>query len=213
VTRIPIIPTVIVAIAVAVMILLGFWQLERRDEKAQQLALYAANVDKPAMAFPALGPVADAAMFRPSSLICLRVVETMVMSGKAADGSSGFRYIARCSTGAEGPGALVVLGVGDKPDLKIGWTGGPVSGRITREPEKAGWIAHMLGKAPVPAPMLVSDRGLGALKTPAPPAMTDIPNNHLAYAAQWFFFALAAIVIYALALRHRLTQPKDIPGV
>ena len=206
--RIPIIPTAFVTLAVAIMILLGFWQLERRDEKARQLALYAANVDKPAMAFPALGPVADGAMFRRSSLHCLRVVETTVMSGKAADGSSGFRYIARCSTGAEGPGALVVLGVGEKPDLKIGWNGGPVSGRITREPEKAGWITHMLGKAPVPGPMLVSDKGLGTLKTPAAPAMTDIPNNHVAYAMQWFFFAMAAIVIYVLALRHRLAQPR-----
>jgi len=31
----------------------------------------------------------------------------------------------------------------------------------------------------------------------------DIPNNHLAYAVQWFLFAGIAGVIYALALKRR----------
>ena len=31
-----------------------------------------------------------------------------------------------------------------------------------------------------------------------------MPNNHLAYAVQWFLFALTALVIYAIALRKRL---------
>jgi surfeit locus 1 family protein len=30
-----------------------------------------------------------------------------------------------------------------------------------------------------------------------------VPNNHLAYAVQWFLFAGVAAVIYALALRRR----------
>ncbi len=37
----------------------------------------------------------------------------------------------------------------------------------------------------------------------APPDPNDLPNNHLAYAGQWFFFALTALVIYWLALRRR----------
>jgi surfeit locus 1 family protein len=35
-----------------------------------------------------------------------------------------------------------------------------------------------------------------------------VPNNHLLYAIQWFFFALAAAVIYVLALRRRTQQPS-----
>ena len=35
------------------------------------------------------------------------------------------------------------------------------------------------------------------------PAIETIPNNHLLYAFQWFFFAAAAVVIYVLALRGR----------
>jgi surfeit locus 1 family protein len=39
----------------------------------------------------------------------------------------------------------------------------------------------------------------------APPDPSDVPNNHLAYAGQWFFFALTALVIYVLALRRKLS--------
>jgi cytochrome oxidase assembly protein ShyY1 len=46
--------------------------------------------------------------------------------------------------------------------------------------------------------------------TPAPPlaasapaSIEDVPNNHRAYAAQWFFFAGLAVLIYVLALRRR----------
>ncbi|MFN5781065.1 MAG: SURF1 family cytochrome oxidase biogenesis protein, partial [Novosphingobium sp.] len=40
--RLPIIPTVFVLAAVGVMIVLGFWQLDRRAQKEAMLARYAA---------------------------------------------------------------------------------------------------------------------------------------------------------------------------
>jgi surfeit locus 1 family protein len=46
----------------------------------------------------------------------------------------------------------------------------------------------------------VPQAGLEAVARPDP---NDLPNNHLAYAGQWFFFALTALVIYILALRKR----------
>ena len=39
--RLPVFATVVVLIAVGVMIRLGFWQLDRREEKAAMLAHYA----------------------------------------------------------------------------------------------------------------------------------------------------------------------------
>ena len=41
------------------------------------------------------------------------------------------------------------------------------------------------------------------LKPLAPPDPNEVPNNHLMYAGQWFFFALTALVIYVLALRRK----------
>jgi surfeit locus 1 family protein len=51
--------------------------------------------------------------------------------------------------------------------------------------------------------MLVSDRAAPGLVRSKTPSATDIPNNHRAYAVQWFLFAGVALLIYALALRRR----------
>jgi surfeit locus 1 family protein len=51
--------------------------------------------------------------------------------------------------------------------------------------------------------MLIARVPATDLKAAAPPSPDDVPNNHLAYAVQWFFFAAVALVIYALALRKR----------
>lgn len=205
--RIPFIPTIIVALAVLVMIGLGFWQFQRRDEKAQALALAASNPGKPPVAFPKLPPVTADILFRPSSLYCLRVVGWQIEAGRAADGSTGYRHIAQCNTGAEGPGALVAVGVTQRPDAKPNWTGGQVTGWISQEPDHRALISRIGGKAMPLRPMLIARAAPAGLKPSAPPSAADVPNNHLAYAVQWFFFAGVAIIIYILALRHR-NAPK-----
>ena len=50
---------------------------------------------------------------------------------------------------------------------------------------------------------VVADPPLAGLEASATPDPHDLPNNHLAYAGQWFFFAVTALVIYWLALRRR----------
>jgi cytochrome oxidase assembly protein ShyY1 len=55
-----------------------------------------------------------------------------------------------------------------------------------------------------PGPRLVADPPLAGLAANARPDPSDIPNNHLSYAVQWFLFAVTALVIYLLALRKRL---------
>ncbi|MGE4322881.1 MAG: SURF1 family cytochrome oxidase biogenesis protein, partial [Sphingobium sp.] len=101
--RIPLIPTVIVIVAVLAMIGLGVWQLQRRAEKEAALSVVAANPAKRVIAFPAFAPIDPSDLFRRSSVQCLRVVGWRSEAGKAADGTTGYRYIAECATGAEGP--------------------------------------------------------------------------------------------------------------
>lgn len=206
-TRIPLIPTIIVALAVLVMIGLGIWQIDRRAEKAAALTLAASNPGKPPVAFPAIPPVGPDLLFRPSSLHCLRVVGWQVEAGRAADGSTGYRHIAQCATGAEGPGALVAVGVTQRPDAKPDWTGGQIAGWISEEPDHRALISRIGGKATPLRPMLIARTAPTGMKASAPPSAADVPNNHLAYAVQWFFFAAIAIVIYILALRRR-NAPK-----
>lgn len=207
-SRIPLIPTAIVAIAVIVMIALGVWQLERRAEKTAALALAAVNPGRPAISFPVLAPVDQTILFRPSSIHCLRVVGWRTEAGRAADGSMGFRSIAQCVTGAEGPGALVEIGVAQKPDFKPQWTGGQVAGWISQEPDHRALLTRIGGNAQPLRPMLIARAAPPGMKAAAPPNVADVPNNHLAYAVQWFFFAGIAIVIYSLALRRRMGDPS-----
>ncbi len=202
--RVPIFATLLVLIGVAAMIGLGVWQLQRRAEKEAGIAMAAANPGKPAISFPALPPVPQAILFRPSSVHCLRVVGWRTEAGHGADGSTGYRYIAECTTGAEGPGALVVMGVTQKPDFKPGWTGGQVRGWLSEEPDHRALLTRILGKAPPLRPMLIAREAAPGLKPSAPPSAADVPNNHLAYAVQWFLFAGIALIIYALAVRKRM---------
>ena len=187
--RFPIIPTIIVVLAVGTMIALGVWQLQRRAQKEALLVQYAQAAKLPAIAWPAV-PLPDALpLFRKSSLMCVKVERWESVSGKNAGGKAGFAHVAHCHVGgAEGPGAKVAVGWSARPE-KPAWTGGVVTGMIAPDNQA---LIRLVAEAP-PA-------GLDAL---APPSPDSIPNNHLLYAIQWFFFAFAAALIFVLALRSR----------
>jgi surfeit locus 1 family protein len=201
--RLPILPTILVLIAVAVMIALGVWQLQRRVEKDALIAQLSANRDLPPMAYPAQAPVANEAMFRKARVTCLRVTGWRVTGGATPTGQGGYRHIAECVTGAEGPGALIDMGVAANPAFKPDWRGGTVDGLITTEPNQSSLIGKAFGTAPPLRPMLVADVPAPGLAASAPPSVSGISNNHLAYAVQWFLFAGVALVIYGIALRRR----------
>ena len=88
----------------------------------------------------------------------------------------------------------VELGWTKNPNAKVNWTGGPVSGVIA--PDSKSRMRLVAATAPP------------GLEPSAPPSIDQIPNNHRSYAVQWFLFALIALVIYILAVRKRLNEPK-----
>ncbi len=201
--RFPLFPTLIVGLACAGMIALGAWQLGRQGEKDAQIALYRANMGKPEVALPNLGPVADALMFRKTTALCLSVKSWHAEGGRSVSGQSGFRWIAECNTGAEGPGLVADMGISQDPNAKPVWAGGTVTGRITKEPDHGSLIGKLFGSKPVLRPMIISETAPAGLSPSQPPNPDDVPNNHLAYAIQWFLFAAVAALIYILALRRR----------
>lgn len=187
--RWPIIPTIIVALAVATMIGLGIWQLQRKAQKEALLATYAAAADMPSVSWPSIPINGELPLFRKSALMCIKVEKWESVSGKNMAGKSGFAHVALCHTGgAEGPGAKVAIGWSARPETPD-WAGGQVSGMIA--PDNEALIK------------LVADTAPPGLERLAPPSTESIPNNHLMYAIQWFFFAAAAAIIYMLALRRR----------
>lgn len=199
--RLPLVPTLIVGLAVAAMIALGIWQLDRARAKAGLLAQLSANQSLPPIAFPRFAQ-GDSLLFRRASAFCLEVTDWRTRAGRDAAGQSGWRVIARCRTGAEGPGFTVQMGIAPGPDARPAWRGGKVSGFISHAPTDAPVIARMFG-AGAPELMLVASMPAPGLRANAPADLSAVPNNHLAYAVQWFIFAAIAVVIYLVALRRR----------
>jgi surfeit locus 1 family protein len=198
VKRIPIVATLIVALAAIAMVALGIWQLQRRGQKLAELQVLAANPSKPPIAFP-IPAIGDDLLFRRAGAFCLKPV-SFALDGA---GKAGFRVIARCATGAEGPGFSVQLGTTRDPEFKPRWSGGKVSGMISHAPSDRPLIATMVGKSAPRQLLLVADTPAPGLAANEMPSIESIPNNHLAYAVQWFLFAGIAVIIYLLALRRR----------
>lgn len=201
--RIPFWSSVIVLVAVAAMVALGVWQLQRMREKEAALAVWQRNTALPVTAYPAARSTDPAYLFRSVSAYCLRVVDWQVLGGRLPDGQPGWRHIAQCASGAEGPGFAVDIGTGADPNRLSDWRGGEVSGIATWEPDGSSALARWLGGGPPRRLMIVSDRPAPGLVASAPPDPAKVPNNHLSYAVQWFGFAAVALVIYVLALWRR----------
>ncbi len=187
--RLPILPTIIVLVAVAIMIRLGLWQLDRMHEKDAMMARYtAAQASSAATPFPTEPDEIEAALYHRSSIDCVSVANPTSRSGRNAKGDAGIAQIVTCKT-STGSQVEVVLGLAQSPAI-VPWSGGKVT----------GWIA--------PGPKLIADPSQAGLAANARPDPNDIPNNHLAYAVQWLFFALVALAIYAIALRKRWRERK-----
>ena len=195
--KLPLWPTVVVGLAVAAMIGLGLWQLlDRLPEKEAYLAQLARNPARPEMAFPRVAD--DSVVFRRARATCLEPVSI----DRAGAGKAGYRLIATCRTGIEGPGLLVQLGTTRDPNGTTAWKGGEVAGYISHAPDSRPLLATLFDRAPKPL-MLVADTPPPGLAANERPNLDAVPNNHLAYAVQWFFFAGVAALIYLLALRRR----------
>lgn len=209
--RVPLLPTLVVGLAMAIMIGLGIWQLGRAHQKEAALAAYRANMSLPATAYPGHNATDEAYLFRRLSANCLRVVTWQVIGGRSKDDRPGWRHIASCATGAEGPGFLVDLGVSATPDAKVAWTGGFVRGRATHEPDRASIIERLKGRAMPLRLMIIAEAPAPGLVATAPPDPSSVPNNHRSYMMQWFFFAAIAGIIYVLALRKRWQADETKP--
>jgi surfeit locus 1 family protein len=209
--RIPIIPTLIVLAAALLMVRLGFWQLDRRHEKLALLAHYSANVARPPLPLVALWPVKESDLFRRASAHCIEVVGWKAEAGRNRSGDTGWRHIASCRTGAEGPGLMADMGI-SQSSTPPAWKGGEVRGRLIWAPTGQPVVARLFGNMAPPEPMIVSESAAPGLQPTADPDPANIPNNHFSYAVQWFLFAAVAVSIYAIALWQRARKQTRIPS-
>lgn len=195
--RLPVLPTIIVAGAVAVMIGLGLWQLGRASWKDGLLAEYAAAATLPALdldPLPAAGAAPPPLAFRRALVTC-RAEDAVPewRGGRSRDGRSGYVALMACRPGADGLAGRVIV--------NAGWAALPDR---ERRLSLAGIVAGTLGADIAGEPLILTAATPSApLVASAPARIEDVPNNHRSYAVQWFFFAAAAVLIYLLALRGR----------
>jgi surfeit locus 1 family protein len=204
--RLPLIPTLIVVVAVATMIGLGIWQLQRAAWKEALLAQYTQAMAMPAVDLDPLlasgRPLPDLA-FRRALVTCdARDVAVEARAGRSMADVSGQAFYVDCRPGAPGPAGRLRINAGwaDRPDAARRLTlSGIVAGRLSL----VGAEGPIILTAATPTPPLAS--------ASEPPGLDSIPNNHFLYALQWFAFAAVAAVIFVLALRKR-KGPTLPPG-
>jgi cytochrome oxidase assembly protein ShyY1 len=197
--RLPIAATILVAAAVALMVGLGIWQLQRAKLHAAQLHSYQAASRLPPIAFPT-APVESTALplYRYATGNCLRVVGRRTAAGANRTDEPGFLMIVECQTGAEGPGMSVEVGWSKNPNAAISWKGGLVSGIIVPDSKSR---MRLVAASPVP--------GIEPSAIPTP-TVRITPARNRGYALTWFALAAAALVVYGLAVRKHL-RPGSRP--
>ena len=197
--KMPILPTILVVVAIAVLIALGVWQLQRARQKEELLTRYAAAEKLPPISFPT-SPLANdrLPLFRYATGVCLRPTSKRAQAGENQAGETGYVQIVDCVTGAEGPGMSVELGWSKDPNAQFSWNGGPVSGIIVPDRKMRMRIVAATAPEGLPPSARPDVRSASAMS----------PSGHRNYALTWFALALAALVIYGLGLRKRWSKEQ-----
>ena len=199
--RLPLIPTLFVAAAVATMIGLGIWQLQRAAWKEALLAEYSRAMTLPAVDLDPLlaggRPLPDLSFRRALVTCAARAAAVDARAGRSAADVSGQAYYIPCRPGAAGRAGRL--------RVNAGWATRPDA---VRHLSLTGIVAGQLSLVAEDGPITLTAATAAPPLTPSqPPGLETISNNHRLYALQWFFFAAAAAVIYVLALRKR-NAPK-----
>ena len=201
--RIPVIPTLLVLASAGMMSTLGFWQLDRKQEKEALLARYhEAQATPDLVALPATRKQTDAVLFRRAAANCISVDGHRSYSGRNHKGQVGLAHAMRCllpaATASHPPGEQPVVAI----DVVAGWSRSPAA------PDwKSGAVEGVIApfKNAEGFKLVATTPAAPGLEANAAPVPQANPNSHLAYAVQWFLFAAIALVIYTLVLRKRMS--------
>jgi cytochrome oxidase assembly protein ShyY1 len=210
--RVPIAPTLIVAVAVATMIALGLWQIGRAHQRDADHARHLGRMNLPTVAYPFAQPGAEALRFRRLTAPCDKVLRWQAKASRSASGESGWGYVATCLAAQPNARFEAELGFNAAPDAHPSWPGGEVVGHAKLGPDRRGFVDRLLWRAPRQQLMIVSERPATGLTPSMQPTPDQETNSSWGYAVQWFLFAATALAIYTLALRKRWRERGEPSG-
>lgn len=225
----PVLPTVMLLVMLAILMSLGVWQLQRAAWKSALLTQLEANrqatVENYADAAVAISADPARWHFRPVRFACRLAGPDILRPGASPDGRAGQRVLTACTPRASVGTPEVLLDRGWVPVSGKRDIARPVDSQIAglaqvRLVEAPSW-AERLARAPdgasrpAAAPYYLqliraeAEQGPGAGEAytkgqkpvPSPLQQAAIPDNHFSYALQWFGFALTLLVIYGLYVR------------
>ncbi|NBB65646.1 SURF1 family protein [Pseudomonas sp. ODNR1LW] len=231
--RFPWILTVLTVAALALLIGLGVWQVQRLKWKEGLIAAAEAAASKPPA--PLDQVLADGDLeFRKAMIVCPGLATAPFVELQSIhDGEPGVRLISACKPAgaafsllidrgfvADGVSArprvvettlpLVLIGEFRRFDPPGGMTPAPTDGRFyARDTAAMAEALKVEGPVRPEAVFAVSATNpeVEALRPSAPPAAFS--NNHFGYALTWFGLAIALAGFYVALLRRR--TKKDIP--
>lgn len=228
-------PTVFTVPALAVLVALGVWQLQRLEAKTALLARIDARMAAPAVAMPGVIDDPGAWDYRRVTAEGVFLHERELhLTGRTYRGRAGFQIVTPLRrTDATAPGQVVLVNRGwvpldrREPETRAeGLPAGPVSVTgVLRRPAGPGWMqpdddpeanlwfgvdlpAMAAAAGIAPPPTLILEAAAGPEPAVLPiggQTRLDIPNNHLQYAITWFAFAVVLAAIYILY--HRRAGP------
>ena len=182
---VPVVPTIIVLVAIPVLVGLGMWQLDRLAWKERLLTQLA---DAPAMPVLDLDDPSQApSAFRRAAISCT-VVGKPIPVGRTNKGRAGYSFRVPCRSEAGDHTVMLDLGWAPRHDVvKTVALRSRFEGLLVAMDDRDSSFLLVPPRAP-----------LRELETSDPPSAAEIPNNHRAYAVQWFAFAAILSVIYLI---------------
>lgn len=213
---VPVVPTLMVAVMLAVLVSLGLWQIDRMHQKETMLARYRANSLAAPAPLPANITDPEGFAFRTAVLDCTFEGEAILSPGGSPAGKAGQHVYALCRQ--EGRLDRVVVDLGWVPfQAKAPQVAGlaatvqgvvrPWSGHTAMEQlsgsarisETSFRTAAAVAPVFVQAERLVpTGQDAFPVTQPSPLRPEAIPNNHRSYAIQWFLFAATLLAIYGV---------------
>lgn len=229
-------PTLVTTLLLGLLVSLGFWQLDRAQQKKDILEAYEAGPQSTVFELEATTEPVDTGRYRFATATgSYDNVHQFLLDNRTRNGYAGYEVLTPFLIRNSGVAVLVNRGwipiTGDRsdiPDLQIGEELRTISGRVSQPPQpfmlgddepRSGWpyriqtvdpgiLSEELGYRLLPLVLLLDSREQDGFDREWL-LFSFGPERNTGYAVQWFGLALALLIIY-LVVNTRKVEKTDL---